>query len=1007
MNEELQPTENSANSLAQIGQNVGISPLALTDVAYMRYVNSKLRLLFDKTETNEHEIVNLFDKVVDASPVPDKITNNLKKLIAEYELELASRKQYITDDGEQKIIQARKQFDQERFGGADIASTVGYTSSPWLALTAGIFTGGVGAAVVGVAGVLLAARTVAKNEETRKLFDEGSIKKSIEAGTAEQLYQQEEKYKLNLQQANQSHDMELSQAKSFLQDTKNQLLQLRQDLTINRKEMRIFGVSDALVHCTQQNGSNIQSIYEYGGQNLQNLVEGKHNLADLENLVKDATENTVQAILDPKKHGNNLPEILALQAFVCQSVIPNLDFFVMQAQENEADLSAVRTKDYPVLQQLGKGSYSLNIVPENSVKDLTDSVGEAISEINFSDLLIKHTGTHRQRLERAIDKTIEKTNYFSKKYDDFEERIKQNIADIRLNSLKFEEELSIKQKAEQTNESINQRVKELEVIFQAKLNAHGNERWAREAPGMATGTLATALICSPEPVGQAIGHLLMGTVGHGSLSKTFGQYVGDETEKAGHEALVQLLRERKIDDKALEKSVYSIEKSINYLKKETAALEGNKKSITKDAIQEAFIAQSLLLFGRDTLDVLENKIKTQRINNIDELISRFGVESRLSQAIERLGFGFANSNDVVVILAESNSLRGELLPHELALKDFVENNLKPHIGEFYAHASKVDYIYQTNLSGLGTVFHMNGKTIRPDDDMKKALFDDAFGISSQMQELTSFGALAVRNRFGLHAHDHGGEDWLTDSKVRDGKFTGKRIKKRVSVVSPDEMQEHLHVSIASKGIRQSGPEIDNMLVRICGFNYFNHGKVDYTSRANIMVDNHEAPAAYVMTNNVIQGFVERLGFASVDDYQQHVGKNLDSVVTDSFVDFFKELGAMHEANDEMIVRRNNLDAAAKSGNRYGFVMENYAETITHDALSHFGLFLDIYKNNLESKLERVPENERFMLESQLAEIANVAQDLNPEIIKPGSRAARIKAANMNHTLEKTGWRIAG
>ncbi len=56
-----------------------------------------------------------------------------------------------------------------------------------------------------------------------------------------------------------------------------------------------------------------------------------------------------------------------------------------------------------------------------------------------------------------------------------------------------------------------------------------------------------------------------------------------------------------------------------------------------------------------------------------------------------------------------------------------------------------------------------------------------------------------------------------------------------------------------------------------------------------MAGNPEAPAAYVMADEVIHRFIEQLKFSSIEHYRAKVGDRLDNLIAQTFMDFFAEL----------------------------------------------------------------------------------------------------------------------
>lgn len=340
----------------------------------------------------------------------------------------------------------------------------------------------------------------------------------------------------------------------------------------------------------------------------------------------------------------------------------------------------------------------------------------------------------------------------------------------------------------------------------------------------------------------------------------------------------------------------------------------------------------------------------------------------------------------------------------------VEETLKTNISELYEHASKVDVIYQANLTGLGTPFHATRSLVRDAHDVRVgALFNDAVGVDSQIHSLTTQGAVDVARLYGYYMTRHG-ETHLSDARIRDGIVTkASRVKKAVSVIPDDEMQEHVQTAKSARGLRQSAPDISDMFVRICGYDYFYPQAPNSASHSNIMTENPEAPASYVMVNNVINGFIEKLAIGNdIGDFRKKVGPQLDSLIAQTFMDFFNEVGHQHAADPVIGQKRADLKASARQTGTHGFTFESYSKFITRDALGKFDLFQQIYAANLQKQLESAPKKIAVEIQKQIDALDTDPREVlhAAHAIRPGTEAALRFAYNDNHTLENTGWNAA-
>lgn len=438
------------------------------------------------------------------------------------------------------------------------------------------------------------------------------------------------------------------------------------------------------------------------------------------------------------------------------------------------------------------------------------------------------------------------------------------------------------------------------------------------------------------------------------------------------------------------------------------SLEVLRKDETKQkAIQEAFVAKYVLSFGLRMSTELEEHCESHGMT-IDAFLDGFGKKQRLADAVTNLAYGYADSNDLSVIFAESNAGADAKDKQTKILHEFVEEALKPNIAELYQHASKVDVIYQANLTGLGTPFHSTRTMVRDAHDKRiGALFGDAMGVESQIHSLSIQGAVDVARQLDFYMERHGGT-YLSDAKIHDGIASkGARVRKAVSVVSDDEMDGHIQTAKSARRLRQSAPDISDMFVRICGYDYFYPQAPNSASHSNIMVDNPEAPASYVMVNNVVKGFIEKLALGDdINQFRKKVGSQLDNMLAQTFMDFFNELGHQHAADHKIGQKRAQLKGSAKESSTHGFVFDSYTKLITQDALGKFDLFEQIYAANLQKQLETAPKKVAAAIQGQIN-----ALDVDPRealqartAIRPGTETALRFAYLENHTLENTSWR---
>ena len=449
------------------------------------------------------------------------------------------------------------------------------------------------------------------------------------------------------------------------------------------------------------------------------------------------------------------------------------------------------------------------------------------------------------------------------------------------------------------------------------------------------------------------------------------------------------LREQKVD---VNKNKTEIDKLWEKIKDNAASKEMQElvsDSLKSQRIIKAFLANTILTDGFNNVLELEQSCQESGINSVDNFIASF--DGRLKESLQRFCFGVANSNDMEIIITEANTLNGKLNKPEQALKDFVEEVIKPHASSYLTRASKIDKIYQANLLNFGTTLHWENEIVRNSTDTAfAALFANEFGMSS-------VGLQDVRNLFDFHLERHGGK-YLYDAKLKDGQMADKYPKKSINVLADEHMEAF--VDMAGKSAahgRSTQPEIGDMFLRVCGYEYFMPQAVRTAGTNNIFAENPEAPAAYPMINSVINDFIEKMSLNPIEKYREQVGEKLDILIADTFIDFFSKLGKIHDADQAITEHRERL-AAPSLSEKYAPTFASYIKRITKDAKGRFDLFLDIYKENLEKTLKLAPEKTRENLEIQIQNLSEPTRTmLFPEVVKPGSHQAKLIAHYEEHT----------
>lgn len=389
-----------------------------------------------------------------------------------------------------------------------------------------------------------------------------------------------------------------------------------------------------------------------------------------------------------------------------------------------------------------------------------------------------------------------------------------------------------------------------------------------------------------------------------------------------------------------------------------------------------------------------------QVRNIDNFLAAFNKpgepSARLGEALTNFCYGYANSNDIAVILAEANALKTGtgLKPHEEVLKEFVEHTLKPNIASYYSRASKVDLVYQANLIGLGTKLHVEREMVRAATDKAiRSLFKSEFDMSMAGRE-------DMKHQFDYWMHRHGDRE-MNDTRVAESKEHTRFVPKRIEVLPDDKEKafvsrvKHLQ-SIGS----EKQPELSDMFLKLCAFEYFYPQDVKIGGKENFFHAHPEAPAAYPMINQVVSAFIEKLSMTSIQDYREKVGERLDNIIAGTFFDFFNELGRQHREHEAISAQRLRVNSSFRANEVYPPAFDSYVRMITKDASEQLGLFLSLYEKNLAKQLETATEKDAKMLREQIKVVEKIADGkLAPKVIDPGSHEARLQARYENHTFE--------
>jgi hypothetical protein len=800
---------------------------------------------------------------------------------------------------------------------------------------------------------------------------------------------------------NEDAALDISLEKDAIRDKKNEgVVSVKKTIKSNdrKKDMleQNMNVVDRLGAIAKSHGITIDLLYKKTIPALQNIASGNFSIDDID------------ALIDWEKRNRDItptakPEDLSTFEFVNQVLIPRLDYFVTQSYVIKDAVQDVTYDKHPNLSEKVMVPYDTHKFLAETKTELDLDEPLIKPNMDFSFLLDESKGAHFERLHRAIHLVDEKIGTYSSAFKQIGDAVEATLREIEQQK-QAQDKLRLDAKTgEEKNERITERQKEIAFSARAKLNARlvRNDLRAQFTGLQVAGYYGLKSFSGVPFIGglaeAAADHITpnLGTVA--ALELAVRGEAQAEHEAAGK--LVSMLNDGRVDVGFIRGKISELDTKIKKLGEDTGLKALEKDKTKQRAIKDAFVNKNILLFGLRVSETIRDICKP---STIDEFLASLKPDPRLHEAVTHLVFGFADSNDLSVILAESNGLSGPQKGHLETLKTIVEEVIKPNIADFYTHGSKIDFIYQSNLTGLGNSLYNARSMVRSASDARvSSLFSDSFGIKSNMGDLTVRGALDIHNIFDSTMHRHG-DDMITDAKLRDGRVTGELTKKGVNVVPPDKLKTHAQLAKNATKFRQSVPEISDMFSRICGYEYFFPQAFNSAESTNIM-DNPEAPASYQMVNTVVNDFIQRMSLGPIEKYREKIGDRLDNLIAATFMDFFAELGNIHAADSHLGLKKAEIKAAAKESDSFGFVFDSFTKQITNDACSRYDLFLKIYERNLAKQMEHLTDDNKALLKKQIADVRELTNGILARDEEMDPQKAKFVARLHNHTYENTTW----
>ena len=681
-------------------------------------------------------------------------------------------------------------------------------------------------------------------------------------------------------------------------------------------------------------------------------------------------------------------EGLTVKEFINNVLIPHLDYFVINAMR-DVDPNTVNSQDYPHIQHASGTGLPLRAGVRSALKfgekvedeKAVEAAQEKVSRINLDGLYDPNNGTHIERLHWAIGQVDAQVSGIASLFS----KVQADIDDLVRRTHEQESEREGVHRRKAAGEIENERIDRQLDAAQKELQHAESYSDRREKPdfldysGYALSKAAGWIPGIGRALSETLGDIGVGTkVANQKVAQSLA--LQDVHEKTG---LVRYLKSQRVNIAEYEGKINAIQKRIDGIAASDAFKKEFMTAAKREAILETYVTHFVLIAGINNSQEIDTYCRQHtEVGNIDKFLA--GFSGRLGEALSNFSYGYADSNDIAVILAETNALKAgtKLKPHEKVLKEFAEHTFKPNIGS-----------YHPRLIGLGTKLHAERQMGRHATDQAiHALFQSEFDMSM-------IGREDVKHVFDYWLHRHGDYE-MNDSRVATGKEQVRFAPKRVGVIPDDE--EKAFVSrvkhLQSVGDERQ-PELSDMFLKLSAYEYFLPQNVRIGGVSNFQ-SHPEAPAAYPMVNQVVNSFIEKLSLTSIQDYREKVGKKLDSLIAVTFHDFFNELGMQHREDEAISSQRHRVRSSFMKSEVYPPAFDTYVRMIAKDAMGKFDLFLALYERKLAKEMESATEKDAVMLREQINAVNQLTGGkLNPEIIEPGSHEARLRARYESHTHE--------
>lgn len=813
------------------------------------------------------------------------------------------------------------------------------------------------------------------------------------------------------------HSTTLASAQTKISDIEELKKQSLKNIKTSEQKRLYFGiVSEILldngIHIARQleqfarfNDTTADAVFsdvEQGTrETLERLLKGQPTAKDIEDLLVLSKESGASSAHDPVQ--------ATLRQFVNHLIVPNKTYFQILASFSD-DVRGQDLSAFPPLEILGQKPISFsgrikhdakNPTPKEAEELLTRAkakveVRQRIASNAVHEIFEGQGKTHLDKMRDLVNANEKEIGQYAEVFAGIENAVQALLERKKeLEGAKRNKSSEIAQ-GEKANALTDAKICEFDSRHRARQEAAIKGSIVRSSVTVAGGAILAMLdggAASGAVMASGASRMFKGfkeNVLHPSAAMA-GQYTTSSSETGALADYIATLQLEKVDVGALRKELANLEDAMVKTQKSEVFQRILKDEARRSHVAESLLIRSLVRNGYNNSLEIEELCQQSDVASVDAFLAHY-EGSRLGLALKKHCHGLADSNDIAVIMCEADCLRGKPSGADKVLKEYVEEVIKPNVAAFYSKASKMDVIGQSNLTRLGNPLHFSTEMQIETNRAVRLLLANEFGMSV-------IGSHDVRGMFDFWLHRHG-DKRLYDEKIRDGEMSDEYPDKRVSHLSGDHMERFVDMakrSVASG--RRSFPKVGDMFLRVCAYEYFLPQAVAVGGKDNIFMDFPEAPSAYPMVNRVISEFIRKMTFQHLDDYRAQVGERLDNVIAQTFIDFFAEIGQLHEQNATLSGGRGRLKDAANYED-YGPVFDRYVRNISRDAEGRFDLFMDIYARNLEKQMECSTEDDRQLLQEQLEKVEKAGrQGLSPAFVQPGSHEAKLRAHFDGHSGE--------